>query len=145
MIDRMFVQRIEWECQRLSTQFAFAIDDHDADTVAGLFTPEGVWHHQQHELVGRKAIRAAVIQRRLDAPNLISRHHYGNMLLEVVNERLVTARIYYTVYRHEGNGQLTPPRPLQKTRVGEYQDTFTLTSDGWRIASKRAIRVLEQP
>lgn len=137
-------RRIEAECHRLLTRFALAVDAHEADEVAAVFAADGVWHHQGQAYRGRDAIRGAVIERARTSPSLISRHHYGNVLIRVRDETRAEGRAYYTVYRHEGDGDLALPRPLQKIRIGEYQNTFVLTPEGWRIASKIALRVLEQ-
>jgi uncharacterized protein (TIGR02246 family) len=135
---------IEADCQRLMAEFAFAVDAHDADGVARTFAVDGLWHHQGHAFIGREAIRRAVVERQAEAPAVITRHHYGATAIRVIDATHAEARTYYAVYRHEGNGDLTLPRPLQATRIGEYFDTFVPTAEGWKFASKRAMRVLEQ-
>jgi len=143
-MDDESLRRIEAACNRLIARFAMRIDAGDASGVAELFARNGIWYHQGQTLAGRQAIHAAVTQRSKDPPDSITRHHFGNSDIRVLDEAHAEGRIYYTVYRHEGGGDIALPRPLQKIRIGEYQASFVLTVEGWRISSTRAVRLLEQ-
>ncbi|MGK0222213.1 MAG: ketosteroid isomerase-like protein [Limisphaerales bacterium] len=135
------LQRIEIEatCSRLVTAYCHYVDHGEASRVADLFTEDGIWASAENTMRGRAAIREG-FQARQDNKARMSRHVCNNFHLHTVTESTAKGTVYLTLYRHDGaqDRQTSPlPGPLL---VGEYQDQFVLTDEGWRI-SERTVKV----
>lgn len=127
--------QIERECERLITRYCHLVDHGEAAKVADLFTEDGVWESPQITMAGRDKILAG-FQRRQSQSNLMSRHVCNNLLIDVVNQSEAKGTVYVTLYRHDGEDG-RPFSPLDGPElVGEYQDYFQKTEEGWRIAHR---------
>jgi uncharacterized protein (TIGR02246 family) len=110
------------EIRNLLARYCFAIDTRDADAWADLFTEDGVFHYSVGEPIsGKGALR-----------NFISlvpddRHHLTmNEIIEIDGDT-ATVRAYALV---------TKESPPVISAVGDYKDTISRTSDGWRFSSR---------
>jgi hypothetical protein len=127
--------RIELACQRLSIAYARGVDYRDYDLVADLFTEEGELDTGR-PLLGREAIRRALVHR---PDELRSRHVLTNIFIDAQDETHARGISYLTFYRHVGEESLAAgPIELEgPAAVGHYEDAFTRTEDGWRIARRK--------
>jgi SnoaL-like domain len=129
---------IERACSRLVLLAADHADHHRAAEFAALFAADAVLTRPNAEpLHGREAIREAYAQR---PAQRITRHIVTNTRVEVLSA--VDARASSVVLLWSGSMQDDPGprgRPAQPGQVlGEFEDRFTLTLEGWRIASRQA-------
>ncbi len=130
---------IEAACYRLVTDYCHFVDHGEASRIADLFTDDGVWTSPENTMTGRDELRAG-FQAREDNKGRMSRHVCNNFRLFEISENRAKGCVYLTLYRHDGE----PGRsfsPLDgPVVVGEYEDEFVRTDDGWRI-KHRAIKV----
>jgi hypothetical protein len=130
---------IERACERLVVDFAYFSDRQDYESLAGLFTPNGTMVRPTGDtLIGR----AAIIQSYQSRPaTRISRHVCTNIRITVESPNRAHGLTYAIVYSANANqppeahfGVKADPRQL----IGEFEDEFVRTEEGWRIASRRA-------
>ena len=127
------IMEIEWQCNRLNDAFAFFLDRKEYQKVADLFTTDGVFLRNGVKLVGRQEIVAALSKR---PANLVTRHVTtgAHFLSITVNraEAVSCKRSYFGMLAGE------PPAGFKGDQVAllDFEDTFTLTDDGWRIAQR---------
>jgi hypothetical protein len=130
---------IERACERLVLDFAYLSDLQDYLGLAALFTNDGVMIRPTGDpLVGRAAILKSYQSR---PAGRLTRHICTNILITVESADRATGLTYAIVYSANANeppighfGQKADPRSL----VGEFLDEFVRTSEGWRIATRRA-------
>jgi len=110
------------EIRHLLARYCFAIDARDAETWAGLFTDDGVFHYALGDpLTGREELRSFVSM----VPD--DRHHLTmNEIIEIDGDT-ATVKAYALVTKE------TPP---VISAVGDYDDTLTRTAEGWRFARR---------
>lgn len=141
-MDDLQILLIENACRRLVLQAAAHADAHEPERLAELFTPDGVLTRPNAEpLQGRDAIRDAYRQR---PAQRITRHLVTNTRVEVRSPTEASASSYVLLWAGESGpargpfGHPAQPRQL----VGEFDDRFILTPEGWRIAQRIARFVL---
>ena len=126
-------------CERLVVDFAHFSDSQDYQSLAGLFAPSGTMVRPSGDsLVGRAAILESY---RLRPAGRISRHICTNIRITVESSDRARGLTYAIVYSANANqapdahfGVKADPRQS----VGEFEDEFVRTQEGWRIASRRA-------
>jgi hypothetical protein len=130
---------IERACERLVLNFAHFSDSQDYESLANLFARDGTMVRPSGDpLVGR----AAIIQSYQSRPvGRITRHVCANIRITVESSDRAHGLTYAIVYSANANqpteshfGVKTEPRHL----VGEFEDEFVRTEEGWRIASRKA-------
>jgi len=126
----------ERACERLIMRYTHLVDFGDAEAIADLFTPDGVWRTDDFAMNGREEIRAG-FRRRQGVTRRQSRHVCTNVVIEVDGDR-ATGLCYLVNYRHDSEtGVAEKPAPADVPKfVGEYHDTFVRTADGWRFADR---------
>jgi hypothetical protein len=125
-------------CYDLVMRFVACNDRRDPQGLAALFAETGVLVRPNGDtLVGPAAIAAAYADRPADR---LTRHLVGNVLIDVTSA--TSAIGSSTVLLWSGSAQDTPGpfgRPAQGRQVmGEFEDTFVRTVQGWRIARREA-------
>ncbi|MDR3400180.1 MAG: nuclear transport factor 2 family protein [Pandoraea sp.] len=125
-------------CHDLVMRFVACNDRRDPHGLAALFAEKGVLVRPNGDtLVGPAAIAAAYADRPADR---LTRHLVGNVLIDVTSP--TSAIGSSTVLLWSGSAQDTPGpfgRPAQGRQVmGEFEDTFVRTAQGWRIARREA-------
>ena len=132
-LDRLLAER---SCERLIIDFVRRLDLGEPGSVAGLFTPDGVWEWPAGErrVVGREALRHYFGTRPADR---LSRRLMTNILVTVTAPDAADATSYLTTYRVDGyaGGMLPPRLPVN---VGHYEDTFRKVGDDWLLARRVA-------
>ena len=130
--------QIEQSCARLVLESIAANDRQDYEAFAALFTSDGLLHRPNGEpLCGHDEI---VESYRSRPRNRITRHFCSNILVHVESQRSARSTTYVILYsadslqsdRHFG------AKCDSRTLIGELEDKFRLTMDGWRIAERRA-------
>ena len=120
-------------CTDLFVSYARHVDFGDYDRFVDLFTDDAVLDLGFH-LQGKERIRKSMSKR---DPELRSRHVMTNIAIDVIDAQSASGIAYLTLYRHIGPETLSPTAiNLQgPAGVGHYSNTFTKTTDGWRISS----------
>ncbi|HWH19668.1 MAG TPA: nuclear transport factor 2 family protein [Solirubrobacterales bacterium] len=133
-LDRLLVER---SCERLIMEYSRLVDFGEAAAVADLFTEDARWEGTDLVLSGREEIRAWFVKREGIARR-VSRHVFTNVMVDVVSPTEATSVSYMINYRHDRQeGDETLPVVMEVPKwVGEARDSFRLTDDGWRFASR---------
>ncbi len=137
-MDELKSLLIERACSRLVLLAAEHADQQRPAEFAALFAPDAVLSRPNAEpLRGREAIHAAYAQR---PASRITRHVVTNIRVELLSA--TDARATSTVLLWAGSTDDEPGpngRPARAGQVlGEFDDRFTLTPEGWRIAARQA-------
>ena len=130
---------IEQSCERLVLDFAYFSDHRENEALAKLFTPDGTMTRPSGDtLVGRKAILKEYQSR---PAGRITRHLCTNIRIVVESEdraRGLTYALVYSALANEPPLQHFGPKVEPRQLIGEFEDEFVRTDDGWKIASRRA-------
>jgi uncharacterized protein (TIGR02246 family) len=138
-LQRLLIQDA---CRELVLRSVECTDAHDAAGLAALFSPDGVLRRPAGEpLVGRAAIEAAYAQRPRER---LTRHLVTNTRVEVQSATAASACSRVLLWAGSTEDAEGPQgRPLRGPQlVGEFDDRFVLTGEGWRFASRDASFVL---
>jgi uncharacterized protein (TIGR02246 family) len=122
----------ELAIRNVIASMAIGADTGGIDDYVNLFTEDAEWLMPGGERRGRADIRAGVVERRRDGvtgPGTNTRHMVGSIDVHVDGSDTATARSYYVFIRD------TKGTPTIAT-LGFYNDTFTRTADGWKIARR---------
>jgi hypothetical protein len=128
-------------CEKLSVAFANHIDARRYDELIALFADDGVFERGGKPVKGHAAIRAEMDRRPLD---MVTMHVCTNILIDVTGPDRATGVTYYLAIVH--NKATGPgPHPLSGIETaGMFQDVFTRTPAGWRIAERKAVGVFRR-
>jgi hypothetical protein len=120
---------IERACERLVVDFAYFSDRREYEPLAALFAENGVMRRPSGDpLIGRAAILESYRSR---PAGRITRHICTNIRVTVESDTLAHGLTYAVVYSAD------PGQPPEQ-RIGEFEDEFVLTPDGWRLGSRQA-------
>lgn len=130
-------QIIEWECRQLALRFTAHCDRQEWPQACALLTEDAHFARPtdpEHPLKGRAAIQAAFESR----PSVsITRHICTNMIVTARSETEARGHLYALLYTGEtsdDDGAVTIADERQL--VGEFEDDYVRTEDGWRIAKR---------
>ncbi len=129
---------IEHACTRLVLESIAANDRQDYVAFAELFTSDGLLHRPNGEpLCGRDEI---VESYRTRPRNRITRHICTNILINVESPQSAHGTTYVVLYSADSlnSDKYFGAKCELRTLIGELEDRFKLTMDGWRIAERRA-------
>lgn len=135
--------RIERCCRQLVIDYARATDRLEGPAAAALFTEDG-----QLEMPGGRSYRgrAEIARRITEQPQQqVSRHVLTNIAIEPHTADRAAGSMLLTIYRGqrpEAGGPVTLDGPYL---VGEYEDEYRHTAEGWRIARRRLITIFRRP
>lgn len=129
---------IEWECRQLALQFTAHNDRQEWDEMCSLLTEDATFARPtdpDNPLKGRAAIQAAYEAR---PANRITRHICTNMIVTAMSPSQASGTMYALLYAgaEDNRGDLgivADDRQL----VGEFEDDYVLTEEGWRIDCRR--------
>lgn len=125
-------------CHDLVMRFAACNDHRDPKGLGALFAEQGVLVRPGGDtLVGPAAIAEAYAARPADR---ITRHLVGNVLIDVISPmqaRGSSMVLLWSASAQDGPGPFG--RAVHGRQVmGEFEDTFVRTAQGWRIARREA-------
>jgi hypothetical protein len=116
---------IERACERLVVDFAYFSDRREYDLLGALFVADGTMTRPSgNVLAGREAI---VRSYKATPAERVTRHICTNIRIEVESVDQARGMTYALVYSTNGN-----------PRVGEFEDEFLRSPEGWRIATRIA-------
>jgi hypothetical protein len=119
----------ERDCERLVLDFVHFSDRQEYESLAALFATEGVLSRPSGDpLVGREAILKSYQSR---PAGRVTRHICTNIRITMESAEGARGSSYALVYSWTANN---PP----EVKVGEFEDEFVRTPEGWRFASRQA-------
>src|SRR5438874_2523392 len=136
-VERLLAER---DCERLVVDYARRLDLGDPERVAELFTDDAVWEMPGRlRFEGRAQLREAFATRMV-APGRTARHVVTNVAIDLVAPGEAIGFCYLINYRHDSpTGQPEDPAPAEAPMyVGQYQDRFVRTAEGWRFKHRRS-------
>jgi ketosteroid isomerase-like protein len=121
--------------QQLVTEYAWLLDHRRWDDVAGLCTEDAVLFIRGREIVGKEGL-AEWAEYRAQKKSRRTQHQMTLLRLEQVEPDLVngTAALVLHVAKTGGSGTYVD-------LVGEYQDEYKRTPDGWRFRRRRLVPI----
>ena len=134
-MDALERNLVERECARIVTLYCHYVDHGEAARIADLFAKDGVWSGPGVRMEGERQLRKG-FQARQDNRARMSRHVCNNLLVDVIDEDNATGTVYLTLYRHDGEEDRSFSPIEGPVLVGEYQDRFVRTAEGWRFAER---------
>lgn len=129
---------IEHACARLVLESVAANDRQDYSAFAALFSSDGLLHRPNGEpLCGHDEI---VESYRTRPRNRLTRHICTNIVVRVESEHSARGMTYVVLYSADAlqSDKHFGAKCDSRTLIGELEDHFKLTMDGWRIAERRA-------
>jgi hypothetical protein len=138
--EMVFIQRA---CERLVYDFAFYSDRQNYQALAGLFTEDGRMTRPSGDLlVGR----AAILQSYQSRPSgRTTRHNCTNVRIDVESPDRARGVTYALVYSANANAAPEAHFGIKadaRQLIGEFEDEFVRTREGWRFAVRRACFVM---
>lgn len=133
---------IEWQCQQLALRFIGHNDRQEWSSMCELLTADATFARPtdpDNPIRGREAIRSAFEARPADK---ITRHLCTNIVVTAASTTEASGRLYALLFTGDSadtaaHGLCANARQL----VGEFDDLYRRTEDGWRIA-RRAGRIV---
>jgi hypothetical protein len=120
---------IERACERLVLDFAYYSDHQEYESLVQLFAADGIMGRPGAvPIVGRDAILQVYRARRAGR---MTRHICSNIRITVESVDRARGLTYAVVYSATGDEKA-------EERIGEFEDQFVLTSEGWRFAIRQA-------
>lgn len=141
-LDRLLAEQA---CRDLVLRAAAATDAQRHDDFAALFAEDGVLVRPGAQpLQGRAAIAESYRSR---PPGRITRHLVSNTLVVLASPTAARASSCVLLWSGRASDAAGPfGRPAHERQVvGEFDDRFVLTPQGWRIARRSASFVLSAP
>lgn len=134
-ISAEHILAIEWACEKLGRLFAIHSDRSDFESLAALFTEDGVYTRPSVpdvEIRGRDSIYQAFLER----PPLEIKHLVSNCVVDVLSPDSAKGVSYITFLAAPRTEQALP-LTAGSIHVGEFHDHYVLTPEGWKISERR--------
>ncbi|WP_458779837.1 nuclear transport factor 2 family protein [Arthrobacter sp. D3-16] len=123
--------------EQVMAEFAYRLDHCAGRGISELFTPEGRYSIDQHDLVGQEVIRAAYLARENLGPRTV-RHLFLNNRVQFLSESECRQQSVMLLYGGDGDPILPVTLPLA---ISDVHDHLVNTENGWRFLS-RDVRVV---
>lgn len=121
-------------CTRLCEDFAYTIDRRQYDAFLALFAPDPVLDRMGEQYRGHEGLRRFCAARPLDRH---VRHLCSNIRIDPTGPGTASgtsaATMYQALAAPDADFPFATPVPL----IAEYQDTYLLTDQGWKIKSRK--------
>jgi len=118
------------------------IDSQNYEGVVELFSDDAISEVGGIRLEGKDAIRTRLMKRRND---LVSRHVLTNILINVESADAASGITYLTLFRTYDETREPIQGAVQPAMVGQYNDKFVRTSQGWKIAERILVPAFVDP
>ncbi|CQD18736.1 hypothetical protein BN000_04288 [Mycobacterium europaeum] len=137
--QRVHEALVEWELVKLNTAFAYFMDHGDFESMIQLFTTDAHFDRAGNIHRGRDEIREAMRQRpKVTARHQLTNFHFLNVSDEYA-EGVICAMVYHGPPQEDGK---PADYAVDECRLMEFQDKYTRTPEGWRIASRIGTAIL---
>jgi len=130
---------IERACERLVLDFVFFSDHHQPEALSQLFADDGEMHRPGGDsLIGRDAIQKLYQSR---PPGRLTRHICTNIRITVDSADHARGVSYALIYSCNLNQPAYAHFGIEaesRHLIGEFEDEFIRTPEGWRFAVRHA-------
>lgn len=124
--------------ERLSIEYAYAIDAADFDAVAGLFAEDGVWDLLDRRLEGHdQIIEFGGGWARRNRQGVTQRMVVDNLLIDIRDDNTATGRAYLTLYAFKQAPAISDS--LEPVFFSIAEDEYVHTGEGWKFKSRKII------
>jgi hypothetical protein len=138
--ETLFIERA---CEKLVIDSATFNDRMDWSALAGLYTPDGTVERPSGEVTeGRAAIEASYSA---GPTNRLTRHACVNLRVHVDSPSTAHATTVAIIYFCDSNDTPNGHMGIKANEshlIGEFEDTFASTDEGWRISSRIARMIM---
>ena len=135
-MDNETKRGIEWDCQKVWSQYYHYVDHHEFEKAVNLFTEDVTWKLMGLDLKGRQELLEALYA---SLANDTTRHVLTNVIVHVIDENHAEARAYNTInYSREGRRE-DMADPIQfdgPHRLVDHHAKFRRVGDEWQIAAR---------
>lgn len=121
-------------CMDTVVRFTWHFDDGDVDAAIDLFSPDGVWHRSDGDIVGHEGLRRLLVSR----GGILARHVLSNHRVSLTGTDGALVDSYVTAYR--AMVPLRPARLVQPFLVGRYSDLLVPLGGSWQIL-RRSLKI----
>ncbi|MDX1404348.1 MAG: nuclear transport factor 2 family protein [Woeseiaceae bacterium] len=128
-------QIIEWECRQLALRFTAHCDRQEWQQACALLSDDAEFVRPtdpDNPIVGRSAIQAAFEAR---PASRITRHICTNLIVTARSDSEASGYLYALLYTGD-SGDEDVTIADERQYVGEFEDDYRRTGDGWRIARR---------
>lgn len=132
------LKKAEDACAALVEAFAYYVDRHENHFVLDLFATDAQFHRPDASLIGRDAIGSFLATR---SKSTTTRHLCQRPFFLEVGAREARATTVFTFYSAPNEGTDIPICEGPRS-IGEYDDQFVLTDDGWKIAQRKVAVIM---
>jgi hypothetical protein len=130
---------IERDCEALAIAYTHGVDLEHPETVAQLFTNDGLWQIGNQKVQGRDAIHTFFTSQQAQK-DFVSRHVLSNHIVTVNNSLSASGISYVTLYHFKGKlGSEAMIHTGHPYAVVVYQDEYVATKQGWKIKSRNIL------
>ena len=137
-MEREAERAIEWDVQKVMSQFYQYVDQGEFEKAANLYVPDANWESMGVKLKGRENILKALHGGLTEGT---IRHVLTNTVVTVIDEDHAEARWYSTVY-YSPDGRIEDsdgPMPFEGPhRVQDFFTAAMRTPEGWRFTSRKS-------
>jgi hypothetical protein len=143
-VDANERRAIEQDCRALIMAMAQYCDRREFVRALALYVPECEWVRMGAVYAGQSAIKRAYESL---PSGRVTRHVTGGTVITVVDDDHAEGLTYYLSFTYERDGQedADVPMPLDSpVSMGEWQDRFVCTPDGWRFERRTTTRIFER-
>ncbi|GGE50086.1 hypothetical protein GCM10011360_41380 [Primorskyibacter flagellatus] len=135
-MDAIVALHAQIEISNQIKRFYMALDERDADALAAVIAPDGCWRRAGVDHIGPDAMRALIAER---APDRHSRHVLSNIVVDVLDERTATVRLYNTAFVHTGATGERGAAPMDlPSSIGILEGKFVHTGGAWLLKDLRS-------
>ncbi len=131
-MDRLEELLIEWECQKVLSQYYHHVDQREYDEAVKLFTPDVHWQIMGLDLHSREEVRG---QFGGLAESTI-RHVLSNFVVKVIDENNAEMKCYLAIYVEKGFPDDGPIPFEGPDRISNSYSKLRRTDEGWQLAER---------
>ena len=124
---------IEWECEKLTRQYALYVDAGDYDLLERLFASDAVFVRPtdpDNPIAGRDSIIAGFRKRPADR---VTRHVVCNTVVEADDATNAHGRSYMVLYQGSRGAEGETMAMDKPVLVGAFEDRFVFEDGAWRF------------
>jgi hypothetical protein len=126
------------ECTRLMNEYGHRLDTGRGASVSELFTEDGVYVTPAAECRGRGDLRE-FFAKRDNLRDRVTHHVMTNATIEVDSADRATGRAVAIEFRSDDGSAGAIRTDTRPAIVGNYEDVFVRTDEGWKFAERRVI------
>jgi hypothetical protein len=130
----------ERACTRLCHDFAAFVDSLQYDAFTSLFAIDGTFDRAGQRYEGRQAIREFLDMR---SANRLTRHLCMNIRIDKTASGQASGTSVALMFQGTAGSETARSLATSTPVVVDYIDAYTLTPDGWKFKSRKAVIVFE--